>query len=352
MDPSAVNTNVTVDDFDSVLSYADQSDWETPDPSSPSFNDTNSPWLMGTYHKTEIVGAELSFNFTGPAIYVYGHAGPSYGSYSVQIDSFSANFSSYTPNNASTPHLLYGANNLTYGSHNLVLRNLGTNKGETGGNTFLFDYLQATIQVAPAGASVSNVTYEEDNKALTYTGVWGNNTGPVFSGGGTAYTNAEGASVSLTFNGSAIYIFGDKKNDHGLYTVALDDSPLATYSGISGCGGAFGQTCEQQKPTLQFLASNLGDGEHKVVVTNLAGVNASFLDIDSFVVTVPSNYTVRPLSNDSSPFVGSGSSSGTSASPSGTSAPGNNSNSAYPLFAVSNPVLLLALALCWFVRRW
>lgn len=65
MDPSAVNVNVTVDDFDSVLSYADQSVWSTPDPSSSSFDDTNSPWLKGTFHETNSVGATISFNFTG-----------------------------------------------------------------------------------------------------------------------------------------------------------------------------------------------------------------------------------------------------------------------------------------------
>jgi hypothetical protein len=65
MDASAVNVNVTVDDFDSVLSYPDQSKWQTPDPSSPSFNANGSPWLMGTFHKTDVLGASVSFNFTG-----------------------------------------------------------------------------------------------------------------------------------------------------------------------------------------------------------------------------------------------------------------------------------------------
>lgn len=65
MDSSAVNINVTVDDFDSILSYPDQSVWQTPDPSSSSFNASASPWLMGTFHKTEAVGASVDFNFTG-----------------------------------------------------------------------------------------------------------------------------------------------------------------------------------------------------------------------------------------------------------------------------------------------
>lgn len=66
MDSSAVNFNVTVDDFDSVLSYPDQSVWTTPDPSSSDYHPENSPWLLGTFHKSDTVNASINFNFTGP----------------------------------------------------------------------------------------------------------------------------------------------------------------------------------------------------------------------------------------------------------------------------------------------
>jgi len=65
MDDSAVNFNVTVDDFDSILNYPDQAAWTTPDPSSSSFSAAGSSWLMGTYHKTEEINASVSLNFTG-----------------------------------------------------------------------------------------------------------------------------------------------------------------------------------------------------------------------------------------------------------------------------------------------
>lgn len=117
---------------------------------------------------------------------------------------------------------------------------------------------------------------------MTYTGTWANNSSPIFSGGGTEYTQGDDASVSMSFHGSAIYMFGDKKNNHGLYSVKLDNRPLEIYSGISGCGGAFGKTCEQQKPTLQYLASNLDDSLHTVRIVNIAGVNNSFFGKQDF----------------------------------------------------------------------
>lgn len=111
---------------------------------------------------------------------------------------------------------------------------------------------------------------------MTYTGTWANNTSPAFSGGGTAFTHEDNASVSMSFHGSAIYMFGDKKNDHGLYSVELDNRPLEVYSGISGCGGAYGMTCEQQQPTLQYLTHNLDGSLHTITIVNIAGVNNSF----------------------------------------------------------------------------
>jgi hypothetical protein len=55
----AVNWNMTIDDFDSMLT------WETPDLSAAGFDPSTSPWLSGTYHNTMIIGASMSLNITG-----------------------------------------------------------------------------------------------------------------------------------------------------------------------------------------------------------------------------------------------------------------------------------------------
>ncbi|KAK7445755.1 hypothetical protein VKT23_014751 [Stygiomarasmius scandens] len=339
MDDSAVNFNVTVDDFDSILDYPDQAAWTTPDPSSSSFSAAGSSWLMGTYHKTEEINASVSLNFTGPAIFIYGSSGPDYGSYEVQLDSSTITQSAYSSTNGSAPHLLYGATNLTYDTHQLTLRNVGaqSQNGDAGGNALLFDFLRFTVQLAPAGATVSNTTLEENDPSLKYSGTWGKNTSGNFSGGGSSFTQGDGASVSFSFNGSAIYIFGDKKNDHGLYSVVLDNGTTEIYNGVSGCGGAFGMTCEQQQPTLAYFASNLGEGEHSLAITNIAGVNNSFFDLDSIVLTVPSQYAPRQLQNSTS-----------SSGPSGSGDTSTPDNSALSLSY--NPLMLLVLGVLFLLR--
>ncbi|KAJ7713000.1 hypothetical protein B0H16DRAFT_1678742 [Mycena metata] len=347
MDPSAVNVNVTVDDFDSIVSYADQAAWETPDPSSTSFNANTNQWLMGTYHSTSVTNATVSFNFTGPAIYVWGGAGPDYGSYEVLLDGKSTTKSAYAASNASAPYLLYSADNLAYAAHTLTLRNLGKQGTDGGGGTFLFDFLRATAQLAPSGATVANKTLEENNSALTYTGTWGSNKSPNFSGGGSTFTNADNASVSFSFNASAIYVLGDKKNDHGLYTVVLDGGPPQLYNGISGCGGAFGMTCEQMKPTLAYFASNLDSSLHNLTITNIAGVNDSYFDLDSVVLSVPSVYAPRALGDGtSSSNTSSPSSGGATSSPSA----GSTGSASFTTTPFINPLFFLVLGVLWVLR--
>ena len=173
---------------------------------------------------TGFLFVDYTYVFTGPAVFIYGYAGPSFGSYEVQIDSTSTVLTAYAANNASTPYLLFGANNLTYAFHQLVLRNLGAKNGDAGGNEMLFDFIQTTVQLAPAGcvlstwtpvrlnwrpyrATVSNTTYEETNSALTYTGTWGSNKSPNFSGGGSTFTNQDNASMSMSFHGICLRLF-------------------------------------------------------------------------------------------------------------------------------------------------
>ncbi|KAF8812745.1 hypothetical protein BYT27DRAFT_7086447 [Phlegmacium glaucopus] len=352
MDPSAVNRNVTIDDFDSLLSYEDQAVWDSPDPSAKGFNAGSSQWWRGTYHQTKEIGASVSLNITGPAVFIYGNTGPLYGSYEVEIDSEVQQYSAYRESSDNSSTLLYSSTSLTYANHNIILRNLGAKPevGDKGGDAFLIDYIQSTIQLAPAGATVSNVTYEETDPALTYTGTWSNNTGSHFSGGGTAFTNDDLGSVSLSFHGSAVYVLGDKNNRHRIYSIVLDNNPAQFYNATSGCGGAFGKTCEQPLPSLAYLGSNLDDSLHTITITNYAGVNASFFDLDSIVVTVPSKYAPRQLSTSTSPFMITTSGTlfaRTTGSPDFRVTTGAASPS-FPMMA--NPLLLLILAVFFLLR--
>ena len=157
-------------DFDSLITYENQDIWLTPDPSKNlPFNQSNSPWFAGTYHVTNVTNTSFSFNFdgesyrssspaglvltgleTGPTLFIYGAAGPAYGSYEISIDGSSNVSTAHAAANA-TNYLLFGTSGLTYDNHTLKVTNLGAQSCDEGGNKLLFDYLQTTVQLAPAG---------------------------------------------------------------------------------------------------------------------------------------------------------------------------------------------------------
>ncbi|KAJ6617316.1 hypothetical protein B0H10DRAFT_2218654 [Mycena sp. CBHHK59/15] len=295
--PAPVIFNLTVDDFDSLVTYPDQSQWTTPDPSA-AHDPALDVWFDGTYHNTNVSGASFSFDFEGSAFYLWGAAGPAFGSYEVTIDDCAEEFSAHAAWNASG-YLLYSTKSLAYKEHTVKVTNLGAKRrGE--GHNMLVDFLKTTVELAPAGATLTNTTLEETDPRLVYTGNWTvcylptgsrreNVYNPLFSGGYSRYTNGDGASVSLSFHGTALFIFGDKTDRHGLYTVALDARPPVTLNGVSGCGGAFAHACEKDN-TLAFFAANLDGSEHAVTVSNVPGVLGAYFDLDAIVYTTPSRY--------------------------------------------------------------
>lgn len=86
----------------------------------------------------------------GTDIYVYGASGPTYGSFSISVDNQTVTGSAYSAQEG-VPYLLYYKNGLASDvQHILNITNLGpVNAGE--GNTTLLDYIQTTIELAPAG---------------------------------------------------------------------------------------------------------------------------------------------------------------------------------------------------------
>ena len=82
-----------------------------------------------------------------------------------------------------------------------------------------------------------------------------------------------GASVSLTFKGTSVWIYGAKRNDSGKYNVKLDEQRV-TVDGFNDVG-LFQQVI--------FSAADLDGTEwHTLSITNLlADSTRPYLDVDS-----------------------------------------------------------------------
>lgn len=67
--------------------------------------------------------------------------------------------------------------------------------------------------------------------------------------------------------GSAVWVYGDQKNDHGEFKVLLNGSEMAVNNGRSGCGEGYSATCEKLHG-LAFFAGSLPQGTHEVKIVN------------------------------------------------------------------------------------
>lgn len=246
--------------------------------------------------------------FNGPSLQLYGTRGPAFGSYSVSLDAGTpTTMSAYSSTNSSH-FLLWEGTNLSPQKHALALTNLGSMGNATVGNGVLIDFAVEQITMGAVGATLTNTTVEDsDHVTLTYAGAWSSNNDTRFSGGTSTYTDGQGASVSLKFNGSAVYVFGDTVDDHGLASFSLDQQ-----TSTANFASEF-----LKFDTLKFFAGNLSNQEHTLLITNFG---PGFFDLDSIIFTVPSAYaTIPPTSSSTNSTSSSSSSASTSSSSSSSS---------------------------------
>jgi hypothetical protein len=84
-------------------------------------------------------------------------------------------------------------------------------------------------------------------------------------------TQQQGANASLTFHGTAIWLFGAKRANHGTYTASIDNQTPTNGNGHSS-PDVFRQV---------LFSAECSNGAHTVVLTNTGNVvGSNFLDID------------------------------------------------------------------------
>ena len=96
-------------------------------------------------------------------------------------------------------------------------------------------------------------------------------------------TNAYNASVTVSFHGNAVALYGGTAPTHGLYEVSLDDAPPQTFNGSAPvnrpgmllvrryfCAASpCANTLTLASCATQYLASGLTDGAHRVKMANV-----------------------------------------------------------------------------------
>ncbi|KAJ9115405.1 hypothetical protein QFC22_005162 [Naganishia vaughanmartiniae] len=265
----ALTLNLTIDDFDPLITYTNPLQWATPNPQD------HPSWFNQTQQETGSVWHQ------GASLDIYGFSNTSY---TVIIDPSIAQ--PYTANISTSDVLASTADSsartslfsttslssnaqLSYAQHEVVVRNVGAQEGQGTGVLGVDLVVIGGIPVGGEGATLTNTTVDDpDTAALKYTGSWTTNNVTDFYGGSSVYTNTPGDAVVLSFVGSAVYVYGDQVNDHGYYTVLMNSTQYANFTGRSGCAGGEGEKQCEKLGGLHFFAGGLPEGTHEMRIVN------------------------------------------------------------------------------------
>ncbi|QRV82733.1 hypothetical protein RhiJN_10748 [Ceratobasidium sp. AG-Ba] len=271
--------NVTIDDISPLITYKGQ--W------ADAFNSTvdifTGRYLGRTFHTTQVNGDQAFFQFNGTAVYVFGAKRGNHGNYTVQIDDeIPRQYDGFAPTQPDGTDGIYQApicvrTNLANGLHRVTL----TNNGQLNQPYFDIDFVTWTSN----DEVYANKTYDDGQFNYAPPDAWGNTSVYVedYYGRTEHLTNRGGASASIEFNGTGVYLYGGTLENHGAFTIELDDHPPVVLNGSTN-------GYHYQVPL--YYADGLGPGSHKLTVTNTD--NGKYLDIDYITVVQPPPTSTSP----------------------------------------------------------
>ncbi len=232
-----------------------------------------------------VTGVGAVVNFSGTGITWIGKKGPQYGiaSYSIDggapqtVDNYSATASSQNAN--ITVSGLYSE------SHVLSISHLNQN------NNASTDYWQTIDAFSIDGSTLTpsqGTMAGYNSPELKFTGTWSG--GLVTDGsdlsGGHYWSNVANSSMSWTFVGSLIEVFGRPDYEDGYMDVYIDTNP----NPVATVNGHWGLVDDDSLNAYMLFAMKLAPGQHtiKLVVTGKHDSTArdsdgNFVQIDEFI---------------------------------------------------------------------
>ncbi|KAK8853189.1 hypothetical protein IAR55_003891 [Kwoniella newhampshirensis] len=272
--------NITLDDTSPQFRYISRSPsagWlqnHTDDPSTDLY-------YKSTFYGTYSDGDSVSLTFNGTQVVIYGAKRPNHGRYSTQLDGGDVLYQDGSSTQAQFQTVLFQASGLSSETeHTVVITNSPTVPAGFNSNSW-FDIDFAVITTStPISRDTVVTTYDDTSSICQYSGTGWVTNPPLQPGryyNTTAHiTQVTGDTVQLNFNGSVVQVLGGLYRDHGNYSVSLDGGQAQNYNGTF---------FDLQPGATLYQASNLENGPHTLLITNLGGgPKGSFFDLDAVIV--------------------------------------------------------------------
>jgi hypothetical protein len=229
-----------------------------------------------------IQGAGVSVTFNGTGITWSGKKGPNFGMATYSVDGGApVTFDGHSPT-----ELDQNANvtiaGLSPGSHVLQISLLGTHNPNSSQYYQVIDAFEITGS-ALAHSSGTTVGYPQistNSSGVSKSGSWtcgGNN--PSDLSGGHCWSNVANSSITWTFNGSLVEVFGRPDLEDGYMTVYVDNNYVATID------GHFGTVDDDAVNSYMLFAGKLSSGGlHTITLvatgTHSPGATDNYIQID------------------------------------------------------------------------
>ena len=283
--PTTPAASANVNDIDPSILYSKGNsliqDWQYFHPSQEDYlQDEHSSHLVrsgGT-----ITGAGVVVNFNGTGITWVGKKGPQYGmaSYSIDggapqtVDNYNSTKINQNPN--------VTVSGLSADSHVLSISLLDKKQAASTDYWQTFDAFNIQgSTLSPTQATAAGF----DSAELKFSGTWDG--GRVSDGsdlsGGHYWSKTTNASVSWTFVGSLIEVFGRPDYENGYMDVYIDTDPHP----VASVNGHFGSVDDDPLNAYMLFAKKLAPGQHtiKLVVAGKHDATArdNYVQIDEFL---------------------------------------------------------------------
>jgi len=259
--------NVTIDDASPVVTYG------------PGWTDSLSGgeaanYQGDSYHSTNVNGSFASVTFMGTYIAVFGSKGPDHANIIVSLDGSDHVVDGFSDTNA-YQEALFSQEGLAFTRHTLRISNLIKEPSKP---SLYFDYFQVGTG---QDDNVANASFDIDdnNSTIAYSpsDAWAT-TSPNIDQyyGKTVHTSSSsGATMSTSFDGNAIYIYGAVNPGYGTLDITIDGN--ATTS-INCSASVF------RPRTLLFYSNDFASGRHSLSL-QIPSNSSAPIDFDYITIT-------------------------------------------------------------------
>ncbi|KAJ8495389.1 hypothetical protein ONZ45_g12877 [Pleurotus djamor] len=249
--------NITLDNNSPLIEYQPQDSWGEGDGTGDPFGIRYSN--NGTVRFTSSPGASASFTFHGTGIWIFGAKRSNHGPYNVTLDDTVTFADGFALNPELFQTVLYNATNLKNERHTVTIRN-----DPSSADTPFLDIDFITFESETSSSdSVLAVKVDESTSDFDFSppDSWQPLEFQEETLNSARLTTDPDASLSFSFTGGYVSLFGVVGPNCGPYSVQIDNLP-ATNSTFNATSRAYAHN------TLLFHAADLGAGNHTLRVTN------------------------------------------------------------------------------------